>query len=192
MHARITMSTMPCLGSLHSSSPPRLCQLRLHIRNLHIRKLQGARPYRCVHVRAAASVTQDAQQLYEKLAAAEQEVRRAPPSEVTPQCPCMPGRMFLAAACPNTMRPTLLAVLRAQKQAASALVLEAMNALKEGGVLKKWNAAAAEPFQRRNVFLGELKRVGVLNPSGIGVASIREGPRATPHCLPCMAAVIIM
>ena len=68
-------------------------------------------------------------------------------------------------------------MLHPQKQEASALVLEAMNALKDGGVLKKWNAAGAEPFSRRNVFLGDLKRVGVLNPSGIGVASIREGVR---------------
>ena len=49
-----------------------------------------------------------------------------------------------------------------------------MNALKENGVLKKWGAELEEPYDRRNVFLGDLKRVGVLNPSGIGVASIRE------------------
>lgn len=53
-----------------------------------------------------------------------------------------------------------------------------MNALKEGGVLKKWGAGLEEPYDRRNVFLGDLKRVGVLNPSGIGVASIRKSP---PH-----------
>ena len=47
-----------------------------------------------------------------------------------------------------------------------------MNALKEGGVTKKWGAALQEPFQRRNVFMGELKRVGVLNPQAIGIASI--------------------
>lgn len=61
-----------------------------------------------------------------------------------------------------------------QKQEASAQVLEAMTALKEGGVLQKWGAALAEPFDRRNVFMGDLKRVGVLNPQAIGVASIRE------------------
>jgi hypothetical protein len=61
-----------------------------------------------------------------------------------------------------------------QKQEASALVLEAMTALKEGGMLQKWGAALAEPFPRRNVFMGDLKRVGVLNPQAIGVASIRE------------------
>ncbi|EIE27406.1 hypothetical protein COCSUDRAFT_52156 [Coccomyxa subellipsoidea C-169] len=53
-------------------------------------------------------------------------------------------------------------------------ILQAMNALKEGGVLKKWGAGLEEPYDRRNVFLGDLKRVGVLNPSGIGVASIRN------------------
>jgi hypothetical protein len=47
-----------------------------------------------------------------------------------------------------------------------------MNALKEAGVLKKWGAALEDPFDRRNVFLGDLKRIGVLNPSGIGVTSI--------------------
>ncbi|CAL8463088.1 g2622 [Coccomyxa elongata] len=53
-------------------------------------------------------------------------------------------------------------------------ILQAMNKLKEGGVLKKWGAELEEPYDRRNVFLGDLKRVGVLNPSGIGVASIRN------------------
>ena len=51
-----------------------------------------------------------------------------------------------------------------------------MNALKEGGVTQKWGAALQEPFQRRNVFMGELKRVGVLNPQAIGIASISERP----------------
>ena len=52
-----------------------------------------------------------------------------------------------------------------------------MNALKEGGVTKKWGAALQEPFQRRNVFMGELKRVGVLNPQAIGIASISRAQR---------------
>lgn len=59
-----------------------------------------------------------------------------------------------------------------QKQEASGDILRAMTSLKEAGVLKKWGAALEEPFDRRNVFLGDLKRVGVLNPSGIGIASI--------------------
>lgn len=49
-----------------------------------------------------------------------------------------------------------------------------MNALKDGGVTQKWGAALQEPFQRRNVFMGELKRVGVLKPEAIGIASISE------------------
>ena len=53
-----------------------------------------------------------------------------------------------------------------------------MNALKEGGVTKKWGAALQEPFQRRNVFMGELKRVGVLNPQAIGIASISRAQAA--------------
>ena len=53
-----------------------------------------------------------------------------------------------------------------------------MNALKEGGVTKKWGAALQEPFQRRNVFMGELKRVGVLNPQAIGIASISKAQAA--------------
>jgi hypothetical protein len=61
-----------------------------------------------------------------------------------------------------------------QKYAYSGDILQAMNALKEGGVLKKWGAELEKPYDRRNVFLGDLKRVGVLNPSGIGVASIRK------------------
>ncbi len=68
-----------------------------------------------------------------------------------------------------------------QKQEASADILTAMNALKEGGVTQKWGAALQEPFQRRNVFMGELKRVGVLNPQAIGIASISE---ALSHALP--------
>lgn len=65
-----------------------------------------------------------------------------------------------------------------QKYEYSRDILQAMNALKEGGVLQKWGAELEEPFDRRNVFLGDLKRVGVLNPSGIGIASIRE---SLPH-----------
>lgn len=65
-------------------------------------------------------------------------------------------------------------VLFLQKQETSGEILQAMNALKEGGVTQKWGAALQEPFQRRNVFMGELKRVGVLNPQAIGIASISE------------------
>lgn len=63
---------------------------------------------------------------------------------------------------------------RVQKYEYSGDILQAMNALNNGGVLKKWGAELDKPYDRRNVFLGDLKRVGVLNPSGIGVASLRE------------------
>ena len=76
-----------------------------------------------------------------------------------------------------------------QKQEASADILTAMNALKEGGVTQKWGAALQEPFQRRNVFMGELKRVGVLNPQAIGIASISE---ALSHAMPWNACVASM
>ncbi len=61
-----------------------------------------------------------------------------------------------------------------------------MNALKEGGVTKKWGAALQEPFTRRNVFMGELKRVGVLNPQAIGIASISRAQAAlsSTFCYP--------
>ena len=77
------------------------------------------------------------------------------------------------------------AALHPQKQEASADILQAMNALKEGGATQKWGAALQEPFQRRNVFMGELKRVGVLNPQAIGIASISENllPFATAQSL---------
>ena len=119
----------------HPCATPRAALFRL--------QRQAHRGNRCLHQRvtAAASVTQGPKELYGKLAEAEMEVRRAPPSE---------------------------------KQDASAAVLQAMTGLKEGGLLQKWGAELEEPFSRRNVFLGELKRVGVLNPSAIGVASIRE------------------
>ena len=131
----LTMEKLHLHKLSHPWAAPTAALLRL--------QRQAHRGSRCLHhrVTAAASVSQDAKVLYGKLADAEMEVRRAPPSE---------------------------------KQDASAAVLEAMTGLKEGGLLKKWGAELEEPFSRRNVFLGELKRVGVLNPSAIGVASIRE------------------
>ena len=78
-------------------------------------------------------------------------------------------------------------VLFLQKQEASGEILQAMNALKEGGVTQKWGAALQEPFQRRNVFMGELKRVGVLNPQAIGIASISERPRVS-QAVQCVLA----
>ena len=68
------------------------------------------------------------------------------------------------------------AALLLQKQECSAEIMQAMVALKDGGVAQKWGAALQEPLQRRNVFMGELKRVGVLNPQAIGIASISEAP----------------
>lgn len=71
-------------------------------------------------------------------------------------------------------------VVLPQKQEASADILQAMNALKEGGATPKWGAALQEPFQRRNVFMGELKRAGVLNPQAIGIASTSAAPSQGP------------
>lgn len=57
-------------------------------------------------------------------------------------------------------------------------VLDAMTAMKENGALRLWGSACDPPVDRRNVFLGELKRVGIKEPSVIGVSSIRTS------CLP--------
>lgn len=40
-------------------------------------------------------------------------------------------------------------------------VMDAMNALRDAGAVPKWGAVLAEPPARCNVFLGELKRVGI-------------------------------
>jgi hypothetical protein len=61
-----------------------------------------------------------------------------------------------------------------QKQEASRGVLEAMQELQAKGALKKWGAALDPPLQRRNVFMGDLRQLGVLNPEIIGVPSVRN------------------
>lgn len=53
--------------------------------------------------------------------------------------------------------------LHTQKYAASANVLNAMNALKEEGALTKWGKIMEEGLQRRNIFLGNLKQVSMFS-----------------------------
>mmetsp|Transcript_12439 Transcript_12439/g.37406 ORF Transcript_12439/g.37406 Transcript_12439/m.37406 type:complete len:338 (-) Transcript_12439:3-1016(-) len=68
----------------------------------------------------------------------------------------------------------LKAVPPSEKYNASSDVLEAMKALKESGAIKKWGKIADEGVTRRNVFLGELKKVGIKNPEAVATPSVRD------------------
>lgn len=75
-----------------------------------------------------------------------------------------------------------------QKLEFSADILAAMNDLKAAAVIPKWGsespeaAAAADdgssssygPTSRRNVFVGELRQMGIKNPDKVAVASVRN------------------
>lgn len=62
-----------------------------------------------------------------------------------------------------------------QKLEYSADVLAAMNALKEAGAIPKWGSAAASgTLSRRNVFMGELKQMGIKNPDRMAIPSVRN------------------
>lgn len=53
-------------------------------------------------------------------------------------------------------------------------ILAAMEDLKTAGVLKKWGTAVEDNLQRRNVFMGELKQMGIKQPDKIAVPSVRN------------------
>lgn len=57
---------------------------------------------------------------------------------------------------------------------ASADVLTAMKALKEAGEIKKWGKLMEDRPQRRNVFLGDLKKMGIKEPSAVAIPSVRD------------------
>lgn len=52
--------------------------------------------------------------------------------------------------------------------------MEAMKALQQAGAVPKWGVVLEQPPARCNVFLGELKRVGVKDPQAIGTPSTRN------------------
>lgn len=49
-----------------------------------------------------------------------------------------------------------------------------MTALASSGALPNFGAAADDGLVRRNVFLGELKRVGIQDPESLGTPSVRN------------------
>ncbi len=101
---------------------------------------------------------------------------------------CRPCRQARRLCCRASATPALGQSFSQLEDAATALrkappsekyeyskdVLAAMSALKEAGALRLWGSAAS--VERRNVVLWELKRVGIKEPSVIGVSSIRAAP----------------
>ena len=49
-----------------------------------------------------------------------------------------------------------------------------MNDLKEAGAVPTWGSAVNDSLQRRNVFLGELKQMGILSPDQLATPSVRD------------------
>ncbi len=118
-------------------------------------------------------------------------VRRAPPSLVrhvlilahtyitcvavhnvnpNPTLPCLPcvGHTRRVSCGPTPPTPPT------QRTEAAGDVMEAMKALQEAGNVPKWGAVLDQPPARCNVFLGELKRVGIKDPQAIGTPSTRN------------------
>ena len=101
---------------------------------------------------------------------------------------CRPCRQARRLCCRASATPAFGQSFSQLEEATSALrkapfsekyeyskdVLAAMSALKEAGALRLWGSAAS--VERRNVVLWELKRVGIKEPSVIGVSSIRAAP----------------
>lgn len=56
----------------------------------------------------------------------------------------------------------------------SAEVLKAMRDLESAQLLRKWGSVRTDTMSRRNVFVGELKRVGILAPEKVAVPSVRN------------------
>lgn len=61
-----------------------------------------------------------------------------------------------------------------EKVPASSEVLRSMTDLKAAGAVPRWGAALTGSLERRNVFLGELKQMGILSPDQLGTPSIRN------------------
>lgn len=59
------------------------------------------------------------------------------------------------------------------KQEASSDVLKAFDGLSEAGVLKKWGLEV-ESLGRRSIFLGDLKLMGIKDPSKIAEPTVRN------------------
>jgi hypothetical protein len=65
--------------------------------------------------------------------------------------------------------------LSLQKLEYSADVLAAMNALQAAGAIPKWGSAATSgTLSRRNVFMGELKQMGIKSPDRMAIPSVRN------------------
>ncbi|GLC40871.1 hypothetical protein PLESTB_000013900 [Pleodorina starrii] len=56
----------------------------------------------------------------------------------------------------------------------SGPVLETYQQLAAAGVATKWGSALTEALRRRNVFIGELRQVGIKHPDKIAVPSVRN------------------
>ncbi|GIL79550.1 hypothetical protein Vretimale_12232 [Volvox reticuliferus] len=75
----------------------------------------------------------------------------------------------LNTACDNLRRAP--AALRVDF---SGPVLDSYEQLKSAGVTPKWGSAVTDALRRRNVFIGELRQVGIKNPDKIAVPSVRN------------------
>ena len=62
---------------------------------------------------------------------------------------------------------------RLQRKEFTEDIMNAMEALSKDGAIPKWGSGMQE-VSRRNVFIGELKRVGIKNPEVIGKPSVRN------------------
>jgi len=98
---------------------------------------------------------------------------------------CRPCRQARRLCCRASATPALGQSFSQLEDAATALrkappsekyeySKDVLSALKEAGALRLWGSAAS--VERRNVVLWELKRVGIKEPSVIGVSSIRAAP----------------
>ncbi|KAG2452402.1 hypothetical protein HYH02_002645 [Chlamydomonas schloesseri] len=56
----------------------------------------------------------------------------------------------------------------------SGPVKEAFDDLQGKGVLRKWGSGVTDALRRRNVFVGELRQVGIKSPDTIAVPSVRN------------------
>eukprot|EP00873_Tetraselmis_striata_P011800 jgi/Tetstr1/432064/TSEL_021535.t1 len=61
-----------------------------------------------------------------------------------------------------------------EKVTASSEVLRSMSDLRDAGAVPSWGAALNGSLERRNVFLGELKQMGILSPDQLGTPSVRD------------------
>lgn len=65
------------------------------------------------------------------------------------------------------------ACVRLQRQEYTIDILNAMEALSKEGAVPKWGCGLQD-LDRRNVFIGELSRVGIKKPNLIGTPSVRN------------------